>query len=97
MPTAEDVPAFGMDRHGVHHGPVHVKNEGAHACHFVHSLPPEGTFAPWVLIASGGFIHQTPCFNDASMNGSRSPSSTFWVLEISTFVRRSLMRLWSST
>ncbi len=31
------------------------------------------------------------------MNWSRSPSSTFWVAEVSTLVRRSLMRLWSST
>ncbi len=46
---------------------------------------------------AGGASHQMPCFNDSVMNGSRSPSSTFWVLEISTLVRRSLMRLWSST
>ena len=39
----------------------------------------------------------TPCFRLASMKASRSPSSTFWVLLISTLVRRSLIRLWSST
>src|SRR5512139_104584 len=39
----------------------------------------------------------TPCFRLASMNGSRSPSSTFCVFDASTLVRRSLMRDWSST
>src|SRR6185437_4877215 len=38
-----------------------------------------------------------PDFRLASMNSSRSPSSTFCVSERSTPVRRSLMRLWSST
>ncbi len=38
-----------------------------------------------------------PCLRLAAMNWSRSPSSTFWVAEVSTLVRRSLMRLWSST
>ena len=40
---------------------------------------------------------QTPCFREASINTSRSPSSTFCVAETSTLVRRSLMRLLSST
>jgi hypothetical protein len=40
---------------------------------------------------------QTPCLSDASMKTSRSPSSTFCVAETSTLVRRSLMRLLSST
>ena len=40
---------------------------------------------------------QTPCFRLAWMKTSRSPSSTFCVLLISTLVRRSLMRLLSST
>ena len=44
-----------------------------------------------------GCHHHTPCFRLASMSWSRSPSSTFCVLLISTLVRRSLMRLWSST
>nr|VFJ48614.1 MAG: hypothetical protein BECKDK2373C_GA0170839_102223 [Candidatus Kentron sp. DK] len=39
----------------------------------------------------------TPCFKLASMNLSRSPSSTAWVLPISTPVRRSLIRDWSNT
>src|SRR6185312_10070923 len=38
-----------------------------------------------------------PDFKLASMNSSRSPSSTFCVSVRSTPVRRSLMRLWSST
>ena len=46
---------------------------------------------------SKGTTSQTPCLRDASMKGSRSPSSTFWVADISTLVRRSLMRLLSST
>ena len=55
-----------------------------------------------VLAANGGgglsFTHgQIPCLSDASIKASRSPSSTFWVAEISTLVRRSLMRLLSST
>ena len=41
--------------------------------------------------------HQTPCFSDAAMKSSRSPSSTAWVLPTSWLVRRSLMRDWSST
>ena len=44
-----------------------------------------------------GMLIQTPCFRLAEMKASRSPSSTFCVLLISTLVRRSLMRLWSST
>ena len=47
--------------------------------------------------AGGAGVHQTPCFSEASMKASRSPSSTFCVAEISTLVRRSLMRLLSST
>ena len=39
----------------------------------------------------------SPDFRLASMNSSRSPSSTFWVSERSMPVRRSLIRLWSST
>src|SRR5690606_13664349 len=39
----------------------------------------------------------TPCLSEASMNTSKSPSSTFWVAETSTLVRKSLMRLLSST
>ena len=39
----------------------------------------------------------TPCFRLAAMKSSRLPSSTPCVLPISTFVRRSLMRDWSST
>jgi hypothetical protein len=39
----------------------------------------------------------TPCLRLAPMKSSRSPSSTAFVLLISTFVRRSLMRLLSST
>src|SRR5262245_61715667 len=39
----------------------------------------------------------SPCLRLASRNGSRSPSSTAVVLPISTLVRRSLMRDWSST
>ncbi len=55
-----------------------------------------------VVFAANGrglsFTHgQRPCLSDASMNASKSPSSTFWVAEISTLVRRSLMRLLSST
>ena len=38
-----------------------------------------------------------PLFRLASMKGSRSPSSTAWVLPVSTPVRKSLMRDWSST
>src|SRR5690606_33557274 len=41
--------------------------------------------------------NHTPCFRLAWMKVSRSPSRTFWVLAISTLVRGSLMRLWSST
>src|SRR5690606_19453870 len=39
----------------------------------------------------------TPCFRLSDMNGSRSPSSTLWVLPTSRLVRRSLIRDWSST
>ena len=39
----------------------------------------------------------TPVLRLASMKGSRSPSSMPWVLPVSTPVRRSLMRDWSST
>jgi hypothetical protein len=39
----------------------------------------------------------TPCLRLAPMKSSRSPSSTAFVLLISTFVRKSLMRLLSST
>src|SRR5262245_45836881 len=39
----------------------------------------------------------TPCFRLAVMKSSRSPSRTACVLPISTPVRRSLMRDWSST
>src|SRR5690606_8826716 len=59
------------------------------------------------LVRSGHVAPQTastrlaptsrPDFRLASMNSSRSPSSTFWVSERSMPVRRSLMRLWSST
>src|SRR5690606_36155278 len=42
-------------------------------------------------------MHYRPDFSDASMNSSRSPSSTAVVLPTSTPVRRSLMRDWSST
>ena len=38
------------------------------------------------------FCH-TPCLSEASMNASKSPSSTFCVLDVSTLVRKSLMRL----
>jgi peptide chain release factor 2 len=44
-----------------------------------------------------GAMDHTPCLRLAVMKASRSPSNTFWVLEISTLVRKSLMRLWSST
>ena len=49
------------------------------------------------LVVVVGAVDYTPCFRLASMKGSRSPSSTFCVLLISTLVRRSLIRLWSST
>ena len=55
------------------------------------------------IMAAMGSLYQlgrtlpTPAFSDASMKASRSPSSTFCVLLISTLVRRSLMRLLSST
>ena len=39
----------------------------------------------------------SPDFRLASTNSSRSPSSTFWVSLRSMPVRRSLIRLWSST
>jgi len=39
----------------------------------------------------------TPCLRLAPMKSSRSPSSTAFVLLISTLVRRSLIRLLSST
>jgi hypothetical protein len=42
-------------------------------------------------------VAYTPCLRLAPMKSSRSPSSTAFVLLISTFVRRSLMRLLSST
>src|SRR5207249_5885253 len=44
------------------------------------------------------FFHfYTPCLRLAVMKSSRSPSSTDCVLPVSTPVRRSLMRDWSST
>ena len=42
-------------------------------------------------------IAYSPAFRLASMNWSRSPSSTLSVAPTSTLVRRSLMRDWSST
>ena len=42
-------------------------------------------------------LAHSPAFSEASMNGSRCPSSTLLVSPISTSVRRSLMRDWSST
>jgi hypothetical protein len=47
-----------------------------------------------VVVAHGCY---RPCLRLASRNGSRSPSSTAVVLPISTPVRRSLIRDWSST
>ncbi len=45
-----------------------------------------------------GLAHApTPCFSEAEMKSSRSPSSTFLVLPVSKPVRKSLMRDWSST
>ncbi|EXI72116.1 MAG: hypothetical protein AW07_03392 [Candidatus Accumulibacter sp. SK-11] len=44
-----------------------------------------------------GGTAQTPCLRLASMNWSRSPSSTPCVLPTSTLVRRSLIRDWSRT
>jgi len=46
------------------------------------------------IVAAHG---HTPCLRLASMKGSRSPSSTFCVFDISTLVRKSLMRELSST
>src|SRR5690606_15197394 len=43
-------------------------------------------------VFAGGARAQIPCLRLASMKMSRSPSSTFWVFETSTLVRRSLMR-----
>ena len=50
-----------------------------------------------ILVFDSKRSNQTPCFSDASMKASRSPSSTFCVALISTLVRKSLMRLLSST
>ena len=45
-----------------------------------------------------GCVHPyTPCFSEAEMNSSMSPSSTPLVLPVSKPVRKSLMRDWSST
>src|SRR3982751_456848 len=51
------------------------------------------------LVVIGGIsrIAHRPAFKEASMKGSRLPSSTLLVSPISTPVRRSLMRDWSST
>src|SRR6218665_1900271 len=49
-------------------------------------------------ISVHGFgAHHRPCLSAASRKASRSPSSTFCVADISTWVRRSLMRLLSRT
>src|SRR5262249_55238274 len=50
-----------------------------------------------LVLALGRLAHYTPCLRLALMNSSRSPSSTRWVSRLSTPVRRSLMRDWSST
>ena len=97
----EFAPAARVERHGVDHRAVHVEDECADS--FV--IPAEaGTQSVGTLEDLGprlrgddGLHPHTPCFKLASMNASRSPSSTFCVFEISTPVRRSLMRLWSST
>jgi len=49
------------------------------------------------LLAVCWLFAYTPCLRLAPMKSSRSPSSTAFVLLISTFVRRSLIRLLSST
>ena len=48
-------------------------------------------------LAAGIVFAHNPCFRLACKNTSRSPSSTAVVLPISTPVRRSLIRDWSST
>ena len=45
----------------------------------------------------GGGHAYTPCFSEAEMKSSMSPSSTPLVLPVSKPVRKSLMRDWSST
>jgi hypothetical protein len=52
---------------------------------------------PRQLLAVCSTAAYTPCLRLAPMKSSRSPSSTAFVLLISTFVRKSLMRLLSST
>ncbi len=59
-------------------------------------------FSSWAVFAACScslivILAYSPLFSEASINWSMSPSSTAWVLLVSTPVRRSLIRDWSST
>jgi hypothetical protein len=74
-------------------GLLWTKESGAVGAACFTNAPP----TPRRLLAVYSTVTYTPCLRLAPMKSSRSPSSTAFVLLISTFVRRSLMRLLSST
>ena len=63
----------------------------------VAALPPLAEFAAPLVYLAVAVVAHTPAFKFASMNPSRSPSSTLPGSNRSTLVRRSFTRDWSST
>ena len=74
-------------------GTGHLVGEDADAVPGVAALPAAAPYAASTRLEPAS----RPAFRLASTNSSRSPSSTFWVSLRSMPVRRSLIRLWSST